>query len=58
MLGRIGTMELLVVLGVAMVIFGPTQLPKLGRAMGDTIKSFKKGIEDETLESETSAENK
>ena len=37
----IGAQELLVIGGIAMLIFGPAQLPKLGRALGETIKEFR-----------------
>lgn len=36
-----GTTELLVIGGIALLIFGPKQLPRLGRSMGDTIRSFR-----------------
>ncbi|MBF7096776.1 twin-arginine translocase TatA/TatE family subunit [Alkalibacter mobilis] len=52
MFGRIGTSELLIILGIALIVFGPKQLPKLGRTFGATIKSFKDGVEDDTSESE------
>ena len=43
-MSKIGTTELLVILGIALLIFGPTVLPKLGKAMGKTIAGFKKGV--------------
>ncbi len=43
---RIGTTELLMILIVVLVIFGPKNLPKLGKMFGKTMKSFKEGIED------------
>lgn len=33
--------ELLIIAGIALLIFGPRQLPKFGRAMGETIKEFR-----------------
>ena len=42
MFGRLGTTELLLILGIALLIFGPTKLPKLGKAMGQTIGNFRK----------------
>lgn len=42
MFGRIGTTELLLILGIALLIFGPTKLPKLGKAIGQTIGNFKR----------------
>ncbi len=43
-IGRIGTTELLVVLLIVLVIFGPKHLPKLAQTFGKTINSFKKGV--------------
>lgn len=36
--------DLIVVLVVALVIFGPKRLPMLGRALGQGLKEFKEGI--------------
>ena len=36
--------ELLIILGVALLLFGPSKLPQLGTAIGESIKNFKKGI--------------
>lgn len=43
-MGRIGTTELLIVLAIVLVIFGPKALPKLGRSLGKTLGSFRKGM--------------
>ena len=42
MFGKIGTTELLLILLIAVVIFGPAKLPKLGKAIGKTIGNFKR----------------
>ena len=47
---RIGTNELLIILVVVLLIFGPKNLPKLGKMFGKTINGFKKGMEDEDAE--------
>ena len=44
---RIGPRELIIVLIIVLVIFGPKNLPKLGKMFGKTINGFKKGMEDE-----------
>ena len=52
---KIGTTELLVVLAIAVLLFGPTQIPKLSRMMGKSIKNFRAGMsdgEEETKETE------
>ncbi len=61
-IGKIGVTELLVILLIVLVVFGPTQLPKLSKTLGKTISSFKKGMEDELSkddkeESKTEKEN-
>ncbi len=46
-MGKIGTSELLIVLAIVMVIFGPKALPKLGRSIGKTIGGFRKGLKED-----------
>jgi len=48
---RIGTTELMVILVVVLIIFGPKQLPKLAKMFGKTAKSFKEGMDDEDMDS-------
>lgn len=36
--------ELLIVFAVILLLFGATRLPALGRALGEGLKNFKKGI--------------
>lgn len=44
--GKIGVTELLVILAIVLVIFGPKQLPKLSKMFGKTVSSFKQGMEE------------
>ncbi len=46
-MGRIGGTELLVILLVALLIFGPSKLADLGKSLGEGLKNFKKGISSE-----------
>lgn len=41
MLGSLGPMELVVILIIAMLIFGPKRIPEMGKALGQTIKEFR-----------------
>ena len=50
---RIGTNELLIILAVALLIFGPKNLPKLGKMFGKTMKNFKEGMDDVEDDGET-----
>ncbi len=41
MFGKIGTMELILILFIALVLFGPGKLPDIGKAFGKAINEFK-----------------
>ncbi len=41
MFGRLGPMELILILAIALVIFGPSKLPAIGSSMGKAIKEFR-----------------
>ncbi len=43
---RFGTTELIVILIVVIIIFGPTQIPKLTKMLGKSIKNFREGLEE------------
>lgn len=40
----IGTQEILLILALAILLFGATKLPQLGSAVGQGIKNFKRGM--------------
>jgi sec-independent protein translocase protein TatA len=44
----LGGPELLIILVIALLLFGGTQLPKLARSLGQAQKEFKKGIDEES----------
>ncbi len=45
MLGNIGLPTLLFIVVIALLLFGPSKLPELGRAFGKTLREFKKGTQ-------------
>ena len=57
---KLGTLELLVILAVVVIVFGPTQIPKLTKMFGRSVKSFREGVgaaEDEAKVSQDAEKN-
>ncbi|MEQ6377311.1 twin-arginine translocase TatA/TatE family subunit [Bacillaceae bacterium S4-13-56] len=48
MLSNIGIPGLILILVLALIIFGPSKLPEMGRAVGQTLKEFKKSAQELT----------
>lgn len=56
---RFGPTELIVILVIVLLIFGPSRLPDLGKAIGRTIQGFRSATrEDESDSQEKTKENK
>jgi sec-independent protein translocase protein TatA len=47
MLGNIGPLEIIVVLVIALIVFGPKRLPELGNSLGKGIREFKESVSGE-----------
>ena len=43
-MGRIGATELLLILAIALLLFGPSKLADMGKGLGEGLKNFKKGL--------------
>ena len=58
-LDSVGTTELLVILGAALIFFGPRRLPQLSRQLGKSLAEFRRASEDfkRTWEREVNLEN-
>ena len=58
MFGSIGMPELVIILVIALIIFGPRKLPELGKSLGKSINEFKKASTElqNTLEKEIQLE--
>ncbi|MGB9005719.1 MAG: twin-arginine translocase TatA/TatE family subunit [Candidatus Aminicenantales bacterium] len=44
LIGPLGHQELLLILALALLIFGAKKLPDLGKSLGEGIKNFKKSL--------------
>jgi sec-independent protein translocase protein TatA len=42
--------ELLIILAIALVVFGPSKLPQIGSGLGKAIRDFKKGVSSDDTE--------
>jgi sec-independent protein translocase protein TatA len=43
---NLGPVELLVILGIVLLLFGAKKLPELARSMGKSTREFKRGLKD------------
>ena len=50
--GKLGVPELLVLLVIALLIFGPSKLSELGKGLGEGIKNFKSAVKDGEADAE------
>jgi len=50
MIGGLGVWELLVILGILLLIFGPSRLGDLGSSLGKGIKGFRKSMKDDEID--------
>lgn len=48
MFSKIGPTEIIIILVVALLIFGPSKLPGLGKSIGEGLREFKKSMKDIT----------
>lgn len=54
-MGDIGIPELLVIFGIALLIFGPRKIGELGKGLGEGIRHFKAGLREPVDEAAASA---
>ncbi|MGH9545993.1 MAG: twin-arginine translocase TatA/TatE family subunit [Terriglobales bacterium] len=53
--GLFQPMHLLVIVGIALLVFGPKKLPELGKGLGDGIRGFKSAMNGEEVSPEKEA---
>lgn len=56
-LAMIGTTELLLIGGLALLLFGGKKLPEMMRGLGQGVREFKKGVNDVNPDTENNPEN-
>lgn len=56
MLSNIGVPELIIILVIALVVFGPSKLPEIGKSFGSSLKEFKNATKD--IMSDDDSDNK
>ena len=56
--GLLQPMHLLVILGIAILVFGPKKLPELGKGLGEAVRGFRKGLHAAEEPPEAGAEKK
>lgn len=56
--GLFQPLHLLLIFGIALLIFGPSKLAGLGKGLGDGIRNFKSAMKDSAAPPATAPENK
>lgn len=51
-MGRIGPLELVIILVIVLLVFGASRLPKLAKGLGEAKREFRKAAEEEANKSE------
>jgi sec-independent protein translocase protein TatA len=57
LIGPVGTTELIIILIIVLIIFGPKKLPEVAEAFGKSIQKFKKAARDVQDEVKTATED-
>lgn len=46
--GKIGIWEILLIVGIALLLFGPSKFASLGKSIGEGLRNFKSAMKEET----------
>lgn len=57
MFGKFGPMELVLILGIALLVFGPAKLPEIGKSIGKAVGEFKNHANNATKDLGESTDN-
>lgn len=56
--GLFQPMHLLLILAIALLLFGPKRLPEIGKGIGDGIRALKEGMKEQNAKSDAKTEDK
>lgn len=56
--GLFQPMHLLLILAIALLLFGPKRLPEIGKGIGDGIRALKEGMKEQNAKSDTKPDDK
>lgn len=56
MFGQFGIWELILILAILLIVFGPSRIGDIGSSLGKGIKGFRKSIKDDDAKAETEEE--
>ncbi|GAA0444587.1 hypothetical protein GCM10008983_22490 [Lentibacillus halophilus] len=56
-IGSIGIPGLILILVIALIVFGPSKLPEIGKSFGNSLKEFKNATKDIVSDDEDSRNN-
>jgi sec-independent protein translocase protein TatA len=56
--GKIGITEILFIVAIALLLFGPSKFAQLGKGLGEGIRNFKSSMKDEEAKKEPAEEEK
>lgn len=55
---QIGIWELLIILGIAVLLFGGKKIPEIAKGLGEGIRNFKTAVKDENKKKEAEQDDK
>jgi len=55
-IGGLGVTELVIILVIVLIIFGPSKLPQIGKALGESMRALKRSSSEEETEAKKEAD--
>jgi sec-independent protein translocase protein TatA len=57
-MGKLGATELILIVGIALLLFGPSKFASLGKSLGDGLRNFKSAMKEEDGQKKKEEEEK